>query len=485
MMLTATCTDGRTIRFDASKPIGKGGEKIVFFTEDRKEVVCFFKSDLRDRLERRGRLEKIIGPFNPTIGKDGEYWKDHFCWPTHIIDSDTSIPQSFLSSNGVLTPALAVIAPAYRPTFFFRSAQTAKTVEGNSRWFTSEKARKLVPPEFLGNFLNYLQVCTKMARAVRRMHFAGLAHSDLSNKNVLISPKHGDACVIDIDSLVVPGIAPPAVMGTPGYIAPEVLSAKKMADGRAAQPCVETDRHALAVLIYEMLLTRHPLRGPKVNSTVNAEQDEELSMGSKALFVEHAVDRSNHLRPAPKLPMSVVGPHLAELFKKAFEEGLHDRAKRPTADDWERALYRTFAILHPSPDGKNWFVLAPGMPMRCPFSGQRINQPVPYATFYSEAQTGNFVCEQRYLTIYHNLILQSWHLQSRTQPGEGADRSPKGYFALHQGKWLLVNNSGEALQVVKGAPVPHGQGVEIRQGLQIIAGNGTRRRLLAFDFMYA
>lgn len=37
------------------------------------------------------------------------------------------------------------------------------------------------------------------------MHAAGLAHSDLSYKNVLIDPVTGSACVIDVDGLVVPG----------------------------------------------------------------------------------------------------------------------------------------------------------------------------------------------------------------------------------------------------------------------------------------
>ena len=43
-------------------------------------------------------------------------------------------------------------------------------------------------------------------------------------------------------------------------IAPEVVAGKK-------QPSIETDLHALAVLIYETLLLRHPLAGPKVRST--------------------------------------------------------------------------------------------------------------------------------------------------------------------------------------------------------------------------
>ena len=97
---------------------------------------------------------------------------------------------------------------------------------------------------------------------MRRLHFAGLAHSDLSHSNVLIDPKHGDACVIDIDFLGCAGIgSAERVLGMPGYIAPEVITGK-------ALPAIETDLHALAVLIYETLLLRHPLQGPKFTARI-------------------------------------------------------------------------------------------------------------------------------------------------------------------------------------------------------------------------
>ena len=40
---------------------------------------------------------------------------------------------------------------------------------------------------------------------------------------VLVDPTTGGCVVIDIDSLVVPGVYPPEVIGTGGYIAPEVF----------------------------------------------------------------------------------------------------------------------------------------------------------------------------------------------------------------------------------------------------------------------
>ena len=55
--------------------------------------------------------------------------------------------------------------------------------------------------------------------------------------------------------------------------------ALKLGDPNKKLPSIQTDRHALAVLIYMYLLNRHPLRGGKVND-LDAAKDEELSMGA-------------------------------------------------------------------------------------------------------------------------------------------------------------------------------------------------------------
>jgi len=65
----------------------------------------------------------------------------------------------------------------------------------------------MLPPNEIGNWLGYLQMCKRMARAVRKMHLTGLAHSDLSSKNVLADPATGACMIIGLpDCLVVTGV---------------------------------------------------------------------------------------------------------------------------------------------------------------------------------------------------------------------------------------------------------------------------------------
>jgi serine/threonine protein kinase len=77
---------------------------------------------------------------------------------------------------------------------------------------------------------------------LRRLHAAGLAHSDLSYKNVLVDPAGGNACIIDIDGLVVPGKFPPDVVGTPDFIAPEVIASQHLKRMTLVGPCPPSGR---------------------------------------------------------------------------------------------------------------------------------------------------------------------------------------------------------------------------------------------------
>lgn len=490
----AKLVDGRTsFEFD-DEPIGSGAEKKAFITRDRRHVVLFYHGGFSDnRNSRRRRLDRLLTDRNPTIGNDkADYWKAHFCWPIGILDGDCGLPQSFFSDHNLITPAFGIVAPAYSENFFFTDVRGSRR-EKNAKWFTGPATRKMVPPDELGDFLGYLQVCTRTARAVRKLHLMGLAHSDLSNKNVLIDPRRGGACVIDVDTLVVPGLAPPSVFGTPGYIAPEVIAGRIMADGRTAQPCIATDRYALGVLIYENLLQRHPIaRQRPVRPELSAEEDQALAMGEKALFTEHPTNRDNWHTPRPEIRLEHLGSFLNRMFLKLFVDGLHDPELRPPSPDWERALYRTLNLIHPSPirqgEKPNWFILEPPaesggrVAMRCPFTKRYLTEPVPYARF-SRQRKGELLDEKRSMTIYHGFRLKKWHVLSDYSPDESADQTTLGGFMFREGKWFLVNESGVPMKTVDGREVPDKALIELKPGFQIWGSMEANSRVLTFDFM--
>jgi Protein kinase domain len=456
-------TDGRALTL-RPQPIASGAEKIAFLTADGREVVAFYYGALRDRTERVDRLRRIVSSYDPTRGTNGEYWRGAFCWPTGIVDGVRSVPLEFARAHSLAQPALGVVMPVYRDAFFMRD-RFGNRVEKEVRWFTGRKAGALVLDAEKGSLLTRLQVCVRLARAVRRLHSAGLAHSDLSNRNVLVDLRGGDACVIDIDALVVPGLSPPTVLGTPGYMAPEVVAG-------VAVPSIATDCHALAVLFYELLLQRHPLRGKLVHSTRSAEEDEQLSMGKYALFIEHHADRRNTPSLAIDVGVDALGPHLATLMRRAFEDALHSPSRRPDAVEWEEALYRTLERIMPTPSARSWVVATDRGALVDPWSGERVHRVVPLLRSGRGSGPGwrdDGVCT----ALFHHRLLHHWHFDAALRPLESVSREATAYAAFHDGAWWLVNLTDRAWTTSDATITRRNMPMQLTDGLEIAVADSS------------
>lgn len=465
---------GKEILFVVTDDAPRGSMKYTYFTLDKSMVVQFFndRSSIEENFIKE-RLDRIIHKYNPTVSEEGggakgntedtaNYFKKRFCWPV-----DTVNHRKF---------GLGIVSPCYPKNFFFD--EYSSKVQGmnlngkdkNSKWFTGN-SRKYLKASELGDFRSMLQICVLLSRTIRRLHQAGLAHSDLSCKNVLIDPKTGTCVVIDVDSLVVPNVYPPEVMGTRGYIAPEVLATSILPDDLRVYPSIKTDLHSLAVLIYEYLLCRHPLLdGPKVYDCNSAENDDFLALGEQATFIENPMDLSN--RPNNlDVTISDLGEHLERLFLKAFVEGLHNPNLRPTALEWEHGLSKTWDMLHscsnPNCD-KRWFVIKDVTAPICPFCKTRVKSAILQIDFLIEKQTdrgnwyriGSMVAENQ-------TPIMKWHLSNKIFPDERAERTIMAYTYYYNRQWVLVNNSCEGMYSSNGNLIPKGNATVIFNGSQV------------------
>ncbi len=474
----AVLDNGRRIPYVVKDNPPRGGMKYTYFSPDKSYVVQFFNEPSKIDINTRSRIEAIIGRYNPTlpetkggaIGNDekmAEYFANRFCWPTNIV----------------VSPEFGLVSPAYPQNFFFGEGASKllqlKGKDKKSNWFTSSNRRFLDKSE-LGDFRSMLQMSLLLARSIRRLHQAGLAHSDLSNNNVLIDPKTGNCVVIDIDSLVVPGLYPPEVAGTRGYIAPEVLSTMELdySDPRRKTPSSYTDLHALAVLIYEYLFCRHPLMGPKIFSTASAEEDDFLGLGPQALFIEHPSDTSN--RPVIlRGEIKDLGPILEKLFLRAFVEGLHNPDLRPTAMEWERGLVQTWDLLHrcSNPDcEKKWFVMSDMNNPVCPFCKTKVTDKELVRFTLKQEVRGHNGQWRLYseLDVVNNTPLFKWHIQSSIFPDEKADKTLQAYVCNHHNSWYLVNQSATGMISPLGNPVPAGQAIHLENGTVFKASRDNR-----------
>lgn len=491
-IIKAITTDGKPVEF-VDNIIGAGGMKDVYSSPDRSYVVAFFR-DKQD-FQAKERLLTITGRYRELLFNQagGDYWKNLFCWPSGVVE---------------LNGKLGVVAPTYQKHFFFEwgSKNTdflgIRGKEKEGKWFASaaNQSRFLEPRE-RGDWLNYLRIGVLLARATKRLHAAGLAHSDLSYKNCLIDPVRGNACIIDIDGLVVPGKYPPDVVGTPDFIAPEVVMTGHLSKESRKLPCINTDRHALAVLIYMYLLYRHPLCGDKVHDQ-DPQIDETLSMGAKALFIEHPSDKSNRIKVANvkqaelpwkdigKIPYTVTGPYLVPLFNRAFIDGLHNPVQRPTADEWETALVKTVDLIQPclNPNcAQKWYVFDNTTMPSCPFCGTPYKGNLPVLNLYSSRKEGNFKPDNHRLMVYTNQSLFPWHVNRNVFPNERLTDEQKrrvGYFVLHNGTWWLVNERMPDLMVADTKmQIAIGDKVELIDGLKLLLSRADGGRLVIIQMV--
>ena len=485
--VTLTASDGSTVEFyDEIK--AQGGVKDVYFSTDKTYVVAFYRKNLSPA--EKDRLSNIVGPYHKRIfeSPEGNYWKEYLIMPTKMV--------KWNEKTGVVLP--------FYPKRFFFSGGPFDGKEKEGKWFASAKLRnRFLPADQKGTWLSNVHMCLKIARAVRRLHAAGLAHSDLSYKNVLVDPISGNACIIDADELVVPGKYDAGVLGTPDFIAPEVMATRelKLGDPNKKLPSINTDRHALAVLIYMYLLNRHPLRGGKVWD-IDPAKDEAISMGEKALFIEHPTDKTNRVKPQEldksqlpqgdptKLPYTICGPYLKKLFDRAFIDGLHNPLARPSAAEWEDALVKTCDLVQPCQNPKceaHWYVFDNTTKPKCPFCGQEYKGQLPILNFYYAPSHGKYMSENYRLMVYDKQTLYKWHsnnLVSANEKTSAEDKKPVGDFHFHNGQWILINRRlPDMYDVTEKKPIAIGGYVPLTDGRQILLDKGQGGRLVVVQLV--
>ena len=488
--------NGATYQYIDNGDPKSGTAKNVYFSPDKKYVVAIFK-DKQD-FNQIERLKRITSVQLDRIRKmeGGNYFLDElFRWPSDVVDASGKT---------------GIIVPVYKSNYFFKTGYASQDLikgeEKNGKWFAGAKFRNKQFPlsldqSELGNWLSYFQICVNITRGVKKLHQMGLAHSDLSYNNVLVDPIYKSAVIIDLDGMVVPGVHPAEVIGTADFIAPEVLATKHLAISDRKLPNIKTDLHALPCLIYMMLLHRHPLKGGKVHD-LDSEKDDLLSMGEKALFIEHPTDKSNRPKlnqvskwelfwaDIDKLPYKITGPYLKTLFDRAFIDGLHNPMNRPTADEWETALIKTTDLIQPCSNSnceQKWYVFDNTNTPTCPFCNTKHQGTLPVLDFYVNGGNNNWRLENHRLMVYKDQYLFQWHVSQKIIRNErltDAQKKPVGYFTIHNGKWVLVNQTLTSLvDKTENIAVPINSMVELTNGKQLVLSKEEGGRVVVITLV--
>lgn len=442
--MKARLTDGTSAELEAT-PVGSGGMADVYRTVDGSHVAKLYKDpdeSLRD-LKRRMRL--IMNDYNCV--EDGEYWERILCWPAGVVEDPRP---------GVLMP----FVPGRRKATWLTNLSAWKQLAGDEKGWAQR-----------------VGVAIRLARGLQRLHGTGLVHGDLSPNNVLVDAETGETTIIDLDGLVVPDFLRHQVLGTPHYMAPELMLG-------SADPSLATDRHSLAVILHELLLYRHPFEGPKTYAGAPQEA-ERRRYGSDPVYVAHPRDTSN--RPSDLVEPSELGPRFETLFRRAFVDGIEDPRRRPSASQFAQALQWLLDRVVGCPNRSCVQAAFPvtGSKPACTWCGASVNASagLPLMQFYQSqsrssgpdyrAEEGAFIVGADRRNVY------PWHARYGTVWSPG-NSEPVARLRSGSGGWLLENEGLENLAVVEDGsrePVGEGEAVQLEDGMQLLMDEPPHGRL--------
>lgn len=348
-------------RFAIEGPLYVGGEGEIYFSRCGRFVIKLYHDRLNSP-ERENFLKKVLF-LGRNLGEDLKY----LCWPQALVEELDGVRKI-----GVITERIP--RPPFRELvdYIFSPREFKRAVEEGIHW------------------LNYLRVAHSLARLVSVLHGRGCAHADLHFNNFLVDMRSGRAVMIDLDGLVIPGFLPPQVLGMIPFMAPEIIS-------RKSSPDQGSDRHSLAVLVFQTLLLRNPLQPLTCFQSDDAEQDELIGWGREAVFSENPYNFRNRpkrlgypLYQQGVLSVNILPPEVRALFEQCFIQGLFHPNRRPLAREWEMTLNQTFFSVWPCRCCEQHFpypVWISSGTRRCPFCGKALLPPFPVVLRVYHAKT--------------------------------------------------------------------------------------------------
>ncbi|MGK7874156.1 MAG: protein kinase [Xenococcaceae cyanobacterium] len=178
----------------------------------------------------------------------------------------------------------------------------------------------------------------ELADSFFQLHAKGFCYRDISWGNVFFDPDNGHVLICDNDNVDVDKTQSSGVLGTPRFMAPEIVRGEK-------KPSTKTDLFSLAVLLFYMLMVHHPLEGRK-EAEIHAFDLPAMTKlyGTEPTFIFDPNDDSN--RPVPGyqdnalIYWQIYPQFLQDLFIKAFTDGLQDPNSRVQETEWRRAMVR-------------------------------------------------------------------------------------------------------------------------------------------------
>lgn len=305
----------------------------------------------------------------------------------------------------------------------------------NSRFksFSLWLSRKVDP-----SFKVLLTACFELTNNFHLLHSKGLCYRDLSLNNIYFDPLTGEIKIGDTDNIVINGESKGNVIGTPKFMAPEVITGK-------ALPNTESDLFSLAVILFYILFLNHPLEGRKESMIKSLDLPAMTKLyGYEPLFIFNPQDKSNFpdsvYHQNALIFWDIYPDFLKKMFLKAFTDGIHNpKHGRVRETEWQMAISLLIDLLCKCHNcGSENFYVVPELISKDLFATSVTIDRLTYA--YDNSALGNL---QTHYILKSPLVEQNYDQNSSQRCWNEKCKSlltKQLYLKLDQRMFLVLNS---------------------------------------------
>lgn len=181
-------------------------------------------------------------------------------------------------------------------------------------------------------FYNLCRTAYNAAKGYQKLHAMGAKYQDISFGNLFFDENTGDVLICDNDNVSFEGSKPGDILGTPGFMAPEIVRGE-------AKPSRNTDLYSLSVLLFYLFMVNHPLDGKLEASIKCMDMAARVKLyGTNPVFIFDPNNKTN--RPVKGyqdnalIYWPIYPEKLRQMFTKAFTTGLTSPNLRITEPQW-------------------------------------------------------------------------------------------------------------------------------------------------------
>ena len=332
--------EGRT--FELDECIGGGGEGSVFSVVGRKDILVKLINTAKKTEQEISIIKKRIDKLIEIRKASRERAQKTDLVP---LNSFMTIPQFSLENDvGYVMKKIDNSEPLMN--FLIIPKDPVEQEEWQRKYDLNRKYK----------------VIAYLFERLEKIHIEGLVFSDLSPNNILVKKTLDNSITfIDTDNLRTRDNPFTNVLGTPGFIAPEIFKTEQPNLHITEDECKKlnsihmiteaSDIYSAAVIAFELLTLNHPYKGIKaVGPNTTPEDELAAERGEFDYILKPGTDNYCEGNVFIEKFKNVTTPEIRDLFARTFIDGKNSPLRRPTAHEFRDAFQRARRLIIKCPE---------------------------------------------------------------------------------------------------------------------------------------